>query len=209
MFPTKNTLALLTLALFSIPLLAQEPVRNQRTKTLKPTRRSPQLEYHLGIGYLQWSEKISISRATLESRGISSYAGPALLGEIGFATDQWFWLASGGLAFGRAASGAYDGSLTFDDGNNRAWTSYLIGVSGAWRMNRMISGGIGLAGHYRKVDWEPQDRTLLVESRDPIAVYPKIDLRLRLSTRLEFLQSYAPISTDRESLWTWASYVVF
>ena len=201
-------MCLVTLVLLQTTVLsAQEVMLSDRTKAPK-SKKSKTWEYRVGLGYVQWSEQISISRASLTSQGISTYAGPSLLLEVGSLAESWSWAAGAGAAFGRAASGAYDGALTFDDGTNRAWTAYSASLSGAWRINKMISIGGALAGHYRKVDWEPQDRTLLVESRDPIAIYPRIDLRFRLASKVEFVQSYAPLSFNRESLWTWASYWV-
>lgn len=159
------------------------------------------LKFHVGVGYNQFNETMTITDGTTESVGTANYAGPSLIFEM----SQTFPRTQFGsviiFSSGKAAAGNFDGSLTFDDAVNRGWWAVQVNPYLNARVSRDFQVGGGPLIKIRNADWSPQTSVINVRTSSAYAFGIQINLRLNLVERLSVVQSYAVLDADGHNQW--------
>lgn len=166
-------------------------------------------QFEVGLSYVQWNEKIGLSRGAALSTGYANYAGPGLTVEYNRRRARWQYGLSGTLAAGKAAAGGFGSGLTFTDGVDRYWQGFFLHPFINYRVNPVFMIGVGALGRIRSIDWEPTDPTLRVDTSTAIAGAPTMNVRWSLSDAVTLIQSFALLGLDGETQWTWSAQYVF
>ncbi|KYG61418.1 hypothetical protein AZI86_17035 [Bdellovibrio bacteriovorus] len=154
-------------------------------------RSAPKIRFgtSVGVGYIQWNEKMVLNQGSVSETGFAAYSGPAINTDINWNGSWWMLGTHLAAAAGKAASGGTR-NLEFTDGTNRSWYGFVINPYALYRIkSRFLLGG-GYISRLTWVDWEPSDQTLKIEAQSGIQGAPSLQLRYRISSKLEFVNSF-------------------
>lgn len=166
-------------------------------------------KYSLGFGYLQFSESISISEGSDQSKGVASYAGPALVADYATLKKQLMFGTTFYLAAGRASAGQFDGVVSFDDAIKRGWWVAAVNPYLHYRLTRDFMLGGGIFARVRTADWRPASQVLTVQTSPAYSFGPQLDFRILLNRHLILNQSIAFLDLRTHTQWLFSAYYVF
>lgn len=189
------------------PVSAQEPKREVAAEA--PAKRYPLAsQMEVGVSYVQWNERMALSQGAVLASGYASYAGPGLTLEYNRRRARLQWGASTTIAAGKAAAGGFSG-VAFADGVDRLWYGWFLHAFGHYRVNPTFMIGLGALGRARIIDWEPNDKTIRVDTSNPVAAAPTMNVRWTILDTVTLAQSFALLGLDGETQWTWSAQYVF
>lgn len=194
-----------TLAVEDTAQVREIAAEKSATKKLFPVAS----QFEVGLSYVQWNERMGLSRGATSGRGYANYAGPGLSLEYNRRGQRWQYGVTATLAAGKAAAGGFGSGLTFADGVDRSWTGAFLHPFVHYRANPTFMIGLGALARMRTVDWGSLDPTLSVDPHSSFAGAPTMDLRWTLADTITLVQSFALLGLEGETQWTWSAQTVF
>ena len=173
------------------PLPEKTNLTTSKTAATRISRRPHPIRFgtSLGIGYIQWNEKMTLKQGETSANGLASYSGPAINCDVNWNGSWWMLGLSSQLSAGKAASGGFR-ELDFFDGVDRSWYGFVFSPYALYRVKPRFLVGGGLITRITYADWEPEDQSITVEAQSGIQTAPSLQLRYRISTKLEFVNSF-------------------
>lgn len=155
----------------------------------------------VSLDYNSWFEKLTVQPVTgAKQESQAQYFGFGVSLEKNWYRPTWGWGLGAGALTGRATGGDPSGPSTYFEARV-PWWAVRVAPRLFYRLTPEADFGLSLLGLYKQAMWPNGSSNSTVHSGADGLAGLSVDLRLRLSAKLEMIQSFGVLYADSSTYW--------